>query len=216
VDGDGLADILIGASGPDSGAWVFLGPLEGTVPCESADAVVSGSSVDPTDLAGMGDLNSDGYDDIAVSAAGDWVAPAGLLLFEGPLAYELDSGGAAAALVNAVDIASGVAFSKPADFDGDGAGDIAVTTRTSGYFAEEVEVVFGPFAGTIDLTDAPLVLHSSDEEDDVGADLVSPGDVDGDGLAELFVSAARDDTYGENTGKLWLVAGATIREAAGR
>lgn len=40
--------------------------------------------------------------------------------------------------------------------------------------------------------------------------------MDGDGLAELFVSSAWDDTYGENTGKLWLVAGATMREAAGR
>ena len=68
----------------------------------------------------------------------------------------------------------------------------------------------------MDLDAAPLALHSSDPDDDVGTSLASPGDVDGDGSDDLLLSGCNDDTYGKNTGEVWLMSGATMSAAAGR
>ncbi len=85
VNGDDYADFLIGAPGSDYGgaeagaAYVVFGPISGTVTLDKADVRLDG--VAPGQRAGYGvskggDVNTDGYADLLVSAVGDPTANA--------------------------------------------------------------------------------------------------------------------------------------------
>ncbi len=67
VDGDGCHDLLVGAMGGAGAAFLVLGPLQGTLAAEDADAVFEGQA--EGDYAGFsldaaGDLNGDGSPDL--------------------------------------------------------------------------------------------------------------------------------------------------------
>jgi hypothetical protein len=78
VNADGFADVLIGAPGWNEGfggegrALLFFGGAAGL--SASPDRAFSGGTLDGqlgVAVAGIGDVNGDGYDDVAVSAAAD-------------------------------------------------------------------------------------------------------------------------------------------------
>jgi hypothetical protein len=69
VDGDGLDDLLIGALGHDArggAAYVVLGPVSGTFDLALADATLAGEWLAGWDVAGVGDVDNDGHDDVLV------------------------------------------------------------------------------------------------------------------------------------------------------
>jgi hypothetical protein len=77
VDGDGFADVLVGAPGRDSrgtdagAAYLLLGPLEGGRSLGAAELIVQGAQSGErlgTALAGAGDASGDGYDDLLLGA----------------------------------------------------------------------------------------------------------------------------------------------------
>ena len=96
VDGDGAPDILIGAPNADGDssyegrAYVCLGPISGNRDLDTADGTLTAAYEDlaGSAVAGLGDVDADGYDDIGVSATGaDEGAPDGgtvYFLFGGP------------------------------------------------------------------------------------------------------------------------------------
>ncbi|MEL6346607.1 MAG: MopE-related protein [Myxococcota bacterium] len=71
VDGDGVADVGVGAptAGVGGAAWVFYGPLEGTL--VEADWAITGTSGERAGSAviGLGDQNGDNYADLLVGAS---------------------------------------------------------------------------------------------------------------------------------------------------
>ena len=77
VNADGYDDVLIGApeqntAGDASGAvYIIHGPISGTVYAYAADATISAENADDylgASVAGAGDVDDDGRDDIAIGA----------------------------------------------------------------------------------------------------------------------------------------------------
>jgi hypothetical protein len=90
VNGDGFADIIVGAYGRsphnisyEGAAFVYFG---GRVPDTTADVIMSGTggSFFGYSVAGVGDLNADGYDDILIGAYGEGGRGRAYVYFGGP------------------------------------------------------------------------------------------------------------------------------------
>ena len=176
VDGDGYADLILGAPGIRR-AYIYRGSAGGisTTPITLVGA--SGSDFGRA-VAGAGDVNRDGYADVLVGAPG---AAEVLLYFGGPT------------IDGAVDVTySGPTLSRfgaalaALDGDADGYGDIAI-----GAPAEGKAYVFrgaATLSPAVASTSASATLTGSPIEE-FGASLAGALDVDGDGHADLLVGS---------------------------
>jgi len=165
LNGDGLADIVMGAPGWPGRTFILWGPIIGTHAISArADATLKGedkSAYAGYSVSGAGDVNGDGLPDLLVGAprnsTGGVYAGAAYLVtdrVEGELSLSL----ATAKLVgeNAEDQAGGV-VSDAGDVDGDGLADVLVGGRVNqvdGYDAAAAHLLYGPLAGVIDLSEA--------------------------------------------------------------
>ena len=87
---------------------------------------------------------------------------------------------------------AGTAAAGPGDLDGDGFEDVVIgawSHSTSGVKAGVAYVVYGPVYGTLSLALADATLVGEAKNDRAGISLAGPGDMDGDGLADLLVGA---------------------------
>ena len=213
VDGDGWVDLLVGAA-EDGAAWLALGPLTGAVSLGDAAAVIEGDgdgSAAGTAIGGGGDLDGDGYDDVAIGAPGQvslGVDAAGAVaIFLGPI-----DDAAAVLAGSAEDEAAGSAVAIAGDLDGDGYDDLIVGAPYSaagGTDAGAALIILGPVdAGAQEAWDAAVTRVLGDGEDDnCGASVAAAGDVDGDGRDELLVGAPYEDSGGSQAGAAYLIFG---------
>lgn len=207
LDGDGVADLALGAPADDAGGsqagavTIVYGPLlAGEYTLEEADAALVGDEGDGAGVVSRaGDLNGDGVDDLAVGApdaeggSGQaWVVDGGL----SPGYARLDE--VAGAILAPSPYASyfrfGQAVSAAGDFDGTGADDLAVgaSDELDGAIHAKV-LVFLDGA-----TDGPYEIAQMN--DGSGIDLtLSAGDLDGDGTGDLLLGGPRASVSSEWT-----------------
>ncbi|MDP2313453.1 MAG: MopE-related protein [Pseudomonadota bacterium] len=136
VDGDGLADVIVGsyngAAGSYAGAaYVVYGPASGTTDLGSADVILRGERANQ--YVGLGlaveDLDADGVGELVVGATADNAsgsASGSVYLFYGPLSGTLTLADAGAIYLGESagdDVGQGLVIG---DFDGDGTGDLAI------------------------------------------------------------------------------------------
>ncbi|HND34482.1 MAG TPA: VCBS repeat-containing protein, partial [Myxococcota bacterium] len=147
TDGDGYEDLVVGSDGNDSNAtdagaaWLFTGPIAGGLSTTDATAALYGTTtLDYTGraVAGAGDANGDGLDDLLVGLPG--YDPLGanegaVLLLYGPLSGSYTTTGSlplSAALVGTESNAVfGTTLGGVGDLDGDGFADWAVSSNAS-------------------------------------------------------------------------------------
>jgi hypothetical protein len=229
LDGDGVAELLVGAEDADS--W------RGQVLVFSGAALAPGAALLPGDAlvmwAGSAEYDSVGgaeevalLDGAAVLLACPSADPGGFtnvgevyLLRVEPA--DLDGGTQAASAAADVRLQGGSAGDRfgqalgVADVDGDGLQDVLVgASRDDGGHPEGgVVALFTslPAAGTVSVDDADARLSGAYLEALGQGVLRAGGDLDGDGRPDLVVAGAGlDDPVGTNPGRVYLLAGTDV------
>ena len=172
VNGDSFDDVMVGAPKNDDGAsgagkaYLFFGSadgLSGVLDPDSADVIIEGEGSNNYfgwSIAGPGDVNGDGFDDILVGAK--W------------------------------------------NHDG-------------GYRAGKVYLIYGrDFAEQeLDLADADATFTGGAPSDYLGGSVAGAGDVDGDGLADIVMSATGYDGAYSSAGMVYLFLGGDLTGVVG-
>jgi len=216
VNGDGYDDILVGSPQADYGqlqtgsASLWLGPVSGSFTTGEGHARLWGIyDLDYAGdaLAGPGDVDGDGYDDILVGAYGY----AGAFLVLGPI-----TGSSTLASADATWYCeywtddAGESVAAAGDMDGDGLPDFLVgASDHTGIKDREgaAYMVSGLLTGSHSLADASAKLIGDSADDGFGRTLAGVGDFDGDGYADLLAGALDDDEAGYEAGAAHLVLG---------
>jgi len=189
--GDGVDDVLINSPSwiPRGSLWLFVGRAD---LFSGADGSLVHSYRGSMDWEGvgytmgpLGDVNGDGVQDIGISRRGpDHDTPGYLVVvssdnfnhigtLEGPAVQLFNPSGFAAA------------FCSMGDLDGDGADEFAISMPYADndiwHNTGRVEVIRGRTMEVL------WSVDTVDQYSDFGASLISPGDIDGDGLNDLIV-----------------------------
>jgi hypothetical protein len=212
VNGDGIADYAVGANWcrdgqhPRGRVSVYFG---GHVLRDRPDWVLDGPEPDGWFgiVRGVGDLNGDGYDDLVVGAGhatGD--AP------DAGAAY-VYWGGVHPATTPALTLrgnrrGDGFGYSLTAlgDVNGDGYPDVVVAESGEDAAAPSAGAVKVYFGGPHMHTRADATFTGDVTNDEFGTSLAEAGDVDGDGLADLFVGSPWAAPHARGGGEAWLVS----------
>lgn len=230
VNGDGLGDIMLGNGGPNLGAgYVVFGSTNfpavlNTSALNGANgfgivgaAVNRGSFV----VSGIGDINADGYADMAV---GSWNATSVSVIFGQnggfPASIDLNS-------INGFTLTDGVAGSSLGasiagihDLNGDGIDDFAVgapmaSTNSTNNQAGKTYVVFGSrngFGTTLNVSgldgnNGGFQIYGAVTRDRSGWSVAAAGDINGDGRPDLAIGAPYSSYNGAASGSSYVIFG---------
>ena len=231
VDGDGLDDIMIGASQADNQSgrsYLFFGAsLGGSTNFDfNADHIFYGE--DSADQSGFsfagGDINGDGLSDIVISApynddggtdAGKIYLILGSSLQEGVVPVNLSDADYMFLGENAGDYA-GYSVSVAGNLDGDSNADIIIGAEHShdgGTDSGKAYVLLGASLGSfivVDLSQADYSFIGEEDFDNAGHKVSAVEDADGDGLDDILIAANYADLSGANSGKGYLILASSL------
>jgi hypothetical protein len=224
VNGDGADDMIVGlphnvnGAGGYGNAYVMYGPGDYD-DVSDGDGWLTGAYGEANavglEVSGAGDTNGDGLDDVLVVGTYQNYSSRAVYVLLGPVDGGYTPVGADATLYTLSDNNSlgegdpGIA--GLGDTDGDGYGDVIATAYndTSGGNPTQSGanyIVNGPLSGLINLATADARIFGDEASDIAGVTVVGPGDVDGDGTADLLMGLL-SDRYGSNSGATALVPG---------
>jgi cysteine-rich repeat protein len=191
VNGDGYADVLVGAFGVSSSqgqAYLHLGSPTGPSPTATwtASGETTGSRFGNW-VASAGDVNGDGFADVLVGAPGHASDTGRAYLYLGSAA-SLDATATWTVSGETTGEYLGAAVVSAGDVDGDGFSDVVVGARVYDSYRGRVYLYHGSGAG---LAASGWMVTSTDSG--FGGGVASAGDVNGDGYADVIVGAGGAD-----------------------
>jgi hypothetical protein len=220
LDGDGYDDVIVGAPDVDDvatdagAAYAYFGTATGLDLSTETKLTVSGGAADDalgTAVAGLGDLDGDGYDDLGVGAPGDDDAAT-----DGGAVY-LWSGGASglsggtrltASTAEASD-AFGTSLGGQVDVDDDGYDDIVVGAPGRDSGAGVALVYLGSSSGLSSSSELELSASDAASGDGFGTAVAGAGDLDDDGHDDIAVGAPGLDQADTDAGGVYLYFGSS-------
>ena len=245
VNGDGFGDVIVGASSysnqqtQEGKAWIYLGAANGLATTATWTQEANQNNANyGTSVAGVGDVNRDGYGDVVVAAPNydnGQTDEGKVYLYRGSASGMQSTtwspeGDQAGALF-------GSTVAPAGDVNGDGCADVIVAARaydvpisTGATIIDggRVQVYYGSNAtGSQGLDSVGWMVEGSTTQAATGAGVGSAGDVNGDGYADVVVGAPSllNNTdgavylyYGSATGlnvfSAWSVAATGVRFGA--
>lgn len=214
LDGDGRAELLVGAAYHDSDAGVVY-ILDGAATGDVALSTVTDRVVGPSSNwyvsvgASAGDVDGDGADELVVLGARSSSTDGMVGVFLDPIIGEREVTSAELLLEprSSGDASGGGIQSM--DADGDGELDLALGAShadTSASNAGAVHVVAGPMLAGRRRLGAGVTWTGEVADDRAGGELVAE-DVDGDGVDDLWIGVPRHDPDEEYAGAVYLLLG---------
>jgi hypothetical protein len=204
TNGDGRGDVaLSGAADVGQGTtFLFLGPTtaSGSVYPSDAVAELDGEAAYDEALAKcFADVNADGLSDLVIASPYNetaWPDSGRVYVALGPVTGTLDLATDVVTLDGALSENAGYTVANAGDADGDGTDDLFVgawENTEGGSQAGGAYVVLGPTTSSGSLEDAAGLITGA-RSDRAGQFVAGPGDVDGDGWVDFFLSADRLDS----------------------
>jgi len=221
---DGFGEVLVGAfadddNGNESGAaYLFHGPLSGSMSMGAADASFVGEAGDDAagySVADAGDVDGDGLHDILVGAYGndDAGSTAGkVYLMYGPHSGSMILSGADASFTGlaAGDRLGFRALDGAGDVNDDGYDDVLIGASYASSEKGEAYVLYGPLYGDMSVSSANVRLLGENADDNAGIAVGGAGDTDGDGYDDILVGAMGYDYLGNYKGIAYLLTGPVV------
>ena len=201
VNGDGYSDVIVGANGYNNiagAAYVFYGSPTGL---QTTGYTLLTITHDPLQeenfgwsVAGAGDVNGDGYDDIVIGAKfqnntlngnfGSGVA----YIFVGSVSGVNPTPTAILNGMNPFDW-FGASVSGAGDVNGDGYSDVIIGSLQGGPNQEGAAYIYMGGPGGITSSTPADTLYGPGPNSNFGNSVASAGDVDGDGYSDVIVGA---------------------------
>ena len=199
LNGDGYSDLVVGDYGPFSGAghaWVWLGgpafaATSGGSELNASWTASGGGTFFGWAVAGVGDVNGDGFSDIAVGApeyTGGLNAQGGVFVYFGQASFQTRAPGTPAnadltALGETAGMQLGSNVAAAGDLNADGRADV-LTTGT-GHFR-----VVGQLTGSPSVLGTIYSFDGSPPPNIIDNYALSSGDVNGDGVPDLTLGGS--------------------------
>ncbi len=190
VNGDGYADIIVGASALNSGqgaAYVYPGGPAGTstTPFTTVMTGPAASSNFGFSVASAGDVNGDGYGDVVVGANGVSSSTGAVYVYLGGV----DGIGTLTTLSGPVTGGNfGISTWSADDVNGDGYADVVVGARAANSNVGAAYVYLGGNTG-LSTSPLPALAGPAGTTGQFGSAVSGAGDVNGDGYGDVVIGA---------------------------
>lgn len=237
IDGDGYTDLVVGGSGfypfgivpaVSGNVYIFYGKASNFSQTSSsqADTIITGNG---TQYLGsnfaVGDLNGDGFADIALGAPNDNSVDGAIYIFYGSANRIASTTVAASSSASNVikgeaGTASRFGFSANiADLDGDGYGDLIVGAQyyNNAIGRGKIYVFYGSSSGVttpFSTTTANCINFIGENNNDYMAYAITSGDLNNDGYADILTASYNYPSASGN-GRLYIIYGSSTRLTSG-